>query len=236
MMPKVSVCVAVKNGSAYLRDQLVSILPQLAGDDEVIISDDHSSDDSVKIIRELNDVRIRVTTNPGNGVVSNFENALSRAQGSYIFLSDQDDVWAPNKISTMVSYLTSHDLVVCDSLIMDAGLQAAKGSFYKQNRSGKGLFRNLLKNSYMGCCMAFHRKVMEKALPFPLSIPMHDIWIGLVGELYFDVKFIDDTLVYHRRHAGNASTTSQRSKTSLSKKITDRLNLAKNIMAKRYAI
>lgn len=85
----------------------------------------------------------------------------------------------------------------------------------------------------MGCCMAFNKKVLEKALPFPKGIPMHDIWIGLVAELYFKVVFINDRLVYHRRHNANASPTSFKSKSSFKQKLSHRYNLVKHLVKPR---
>ena len=88
----------------------------------------------------------------------------------------------------------------------------------------------------MGCCMAFHRKVLEKALPFPADIPMHDIWIGLVGEMYFKVSMISDKLVLHRRHTHNATTTGMPSRLTLSKQFVNRYKIVKNlILHQRYA-
>ena len=94
----ISVCIATYNGEKYLREQLDSILPQLAESDEVIVSDDGSTDGTIDLITSLNDPRIKIVSNSGRkGYVGNFENALKHTTGDYIFLSDQDDIWYPNK-------------------------------------------------------------------------------------------------------------------------------------------
>lgn len=235
MEPKISVCMAVRNGESYLREQLNSILPQLAGDDEIIISDDHSKDKSIPLIQDMADHRIKIFSNPGHGLISNFENSLRHATGTYIFLADQDDVWMPEKVRVTLPYLHQDTLVVSDCRIVDHQLTARYESFYRINQSGKGIVKNLFKNSYMGCCMAFHRRLLEKALPFPAGIPMHDLWIGLIAELFFSVKFIDESLVLHRRHASNASTTGKQSTNSFTKRASDRWILLKTLIKLRYA-
>ena len=114
---KVSVCLATYNGEKYIYDQLISILKQINKNDEVIISDDCSSDSTISIIKSLNDKRIRIfhheriacgykgTMKTCYLVGKNAENALQHARGEYIFLADQDDVWHKNKVSVCFSYL-----------------------------------------------------------------------------------------------------------------------------------
>lgn len=103
---KVSVAMATYNGEKYLEQQIDSILMQLGSDDELIISDDHSSDRTVAIIEKYinNDHRVKLFMNEESGVTSNFENAIKRTQNEIIFLSDQDDVWKPEKVSTVKGY------------------------------------------------------------------------------------------------------------------------------------
>ncbi len=226
---------AVRNGERFLHDQLASILPQLAGDDEVIISDDHSTDGSIRAIEQFHDNRITILHNPHSGVISNFENALRASRGAYVFLADQDDVWKPDKVAVMLPNLAHCDLVVSDCVVVSENLAPIMDSFYQINSSGKGILRNLMRNSYMGCCMAFHQRVCTKALPFPPGIPMHDAWIGMIGEICFSVKFLDDKLVMHRRHGANASTNSVRSRLGLGKRVSHRIRMVKGIIELTYA-
>lgn len=231
----VSVCMAVKNGGEFLTEQIQSILPQLTGSDELVISDDHSTDNTRGLIKDFNDNRIKLLSNPKSGLLSNFENALRASSGSYIFLADQDDVWKSNKIEVMKYALQSYDLVVCDCEIVNENLLPFQKSFFQLNKSKEGLLHNLIRNSYMGCCMAFHRKVLSKALPFPENIRVHDRWIGLISELYFKKTFIPDKLVLHRKHDNNASYTGTPSKFSHITRIADRMALVKNLISVHYA-
>ena len=231
----VSICMATKNGALFIKEQIDSILPQLTAKDELIISDDHSVDDTIEIIKSYNDSRISIFQNNGTGVVDNFENALAYAIGDQIFLADQDDIWAPNKIQSMVKYLEDYDVVVCDCTIVDENLNPESISFFQMNKSNKGLLRNIIRNSYVGCCMAFNRTVLNKILPFPRNIPMHDLWIGLVAELHYSVYFLDESLVLHRRHTTNASSTASQSTRSLFEKVTGRVGLIGNLLRTKYA-
>src|SRR5690606_27093867 len=203
------------------------------------ISDDNSTDHTIAIIESLNDTRIKIIMNDrtNSGHVRNFENALKHSKGDIIFLSDQDDVWHPAKAKKMVSALEKNDVVVCNCFVVDQNLNEIGASFFTLKNSGKGFFKNLYKNSFLGCCMAFKRPILEKALPFPKDIISHDTWIGLIGECYGETIFISDQLHYFRRHGDNFSVSNDEdsmsgdySPYSFFEKIKMRLILLKNIV------
>lgn len=234
-MNKISVCIATYNGEKYIKEQLESILSQLKKADEIIVSDDNSKDKTLDIIKSLKDSRIKIFTNPKKGLISNFENALKKSRGDFIFLSDQDDIWIANKVKLCMENLISNDLVLSNCKIVDNDLNILHHSFFELNDSKKGLINNLLKNSYLGCCMAFNRKVLTKVLPFPKKIPMHDLWISFVAELFFKTKFINEPLVLYRRHGSNISVTGESSPFSLIEKSIFRFNLIRNIMRLKFS-
>lgn len=231
----VSVCLAVKNGEAYLQEQIDSILPQLRPNDELVISDDHSTDDTLSIIDSYNDQRLRVVSFGGSGLASNFENCLRHAWGDYLFLADQDDVWLPRKVDVLMDHLSRFDLVVCNCSLTDSQLRVMHDSFFDLHKSGPGLVKNLFRNTYMGCCMAFHRNVLTKALPVPAGLPVHDLWLGLTAEMFFKTTFVDEVLVLHRRHSENASTTGRKSTTPISNRIHYRYQILNRLLQLKYA-
>jgi len=189
---RISVCIATYNGEKYIHAQIASILSQLGKDDEIVISDDSSTDRTVEIIKAFNDTRISLLEHQTfHSHVYNFENSLKHAKGKYIFLADQDDIWLPGKVETMLSLLSSYDLVLSDARVVNEKGETIYDSFFHFNHSKKGLLKNLYKNSYLGCCMAFNRKILHIALPFPKKINMHDWWIGLIAEIYGSVCFTD---------------------------------------------
>ena len=158
---KISVCLASYNGEKYIREQLDSILPQLGENDEIIISDDHSTDNTINVIKSLNDSRIKIfENNLGKGYSRNFENAINQATGDIIFLSDQDDVWMENKVELMTKELKQNDLVVSDALISDGNLNPTLGSHFKVHGTKKGFINNWLKTRYIGACMAFKKEIL----------------------------------------------------------------------------
>jgi glycosyltransferase involved in cell wall biosynthesis len=215
------------NGQLFIGEQISSIIKQLSHEDELIISDDGSSDLTLDIINGFvaTDTRIKLFSGPQIGLVANFGNALEQAQGQYVFLADQDDVWEDNKISVFLKHLHQNMLVVSDCSVNDENLNVISDSFFALNGSKNGFIKNVYKNSYLGCCMAFRKELLKDILPFPLQIPMHDWWIGLVAESKYSVKFIPERLIKYRRHGGNASPTAEKSTSSFFTKLNYRLSL-----------
>ena len=223
-MTRISVCIATYNGEKYLKQQIDSVISQLNTDDEIVISDDGSTDQTIYILESYKDERIKIYTNTNkHGVIHNIENALKNSTGKYIFLCDQDDVWVDNKVKISLEALKNYDLVVSDCFITDENLNIIQDSFYKQHNSKSNKWLALLRNPYLGCCLSFKRTVLDLSLPFPKNIPMHDSWIGNVGAFKFKSIFIAEKLIYYRRHGNNASTTSEPSKASILKQLNFRL-------------
>ena len=197
----ISVCMATYNGERYIKEQIQSILPQLQPTDELIVSDDESTDSTLEIIESFHDKRIKIYHSTAHHFKWNFYNALIHAKGDYIFLSDQDDVWLPNKVNRCVEVLQNYDLVVHDCKIVDENLQTVYPSFFTLYHSGSGLIKNVIRSNYYGCCMAFRRRVFEDAIPFPKTDEIfHDIWLGLVAETIGKVYFLHEPLISYRRH------------------------------------
>ena len=231
----ISVCMATYNGGKFIREQLESILSQLPPDAEIIIADDGSTDDTLLVVDSLNESRIRVLPAERHlGVIYNFERALRASKGEIVFLADQDDVWLPGKVEMCLAALNEADLVMHDAFLL--GLSDAFESAW--GRNGKlsdirtyrsGVVANWWKNSFTGCCMAFRRKVLDKALPFPKNLPMHDQWLGVVAEKYFKVSYVDEPLVDYRQHSSNA-THIEKSPAGVLQKIKWRVDLLKAII------
>ena len=227
----ISVCVATYNGEKFIREQIDSILCQLSSDDEIIVSDDGSTDGTIVIINCIGDKRIRIIEGPRkHSPTFNFENALKEAKGDYIFLADQDDVWKTNKVEVCMKWLQKYDCVVSDAEVTDSNLNPLYPSLYAimQVRQGH-IYNTVWKNGYTGCCMAFRRNILEVSLPFPKDIPMHDIWIGNVAAYKYNVKFIPDKLILFRRHKETISCNGKGSKYSIWQQMKFRWSIIKNI-------
>jgi glycosyltransferase involved in cell wall biosynthesis len=202
------------NGENFIRVQIESILNQLGPDDELIIVDDMSTDSTVKIISGFEDVRILLLVNAENiGVSQAFNRALSYASGDVIFLSDQDDRWFENKLNSVKNIFSTEDvnLIVHDAvLVLDGKL--TKVNLFDLAGSSSGILKNIYKNTFTGCCMAFSRDVLHDILPISTRIGIyHDAWIGVLAQCFgYKIKFISVPLIYFNRHGNNASSMKRR--------------------------
>ena len=225
----ISVCMVTYNGAKYIREQLDSIITQLDKKDEIIISDDGSSDETLNIIESYKDSRIFLFKNSFNNVVLNFEFVIGKSKGDYIFLTDQDDIWHKDKVkSYMDCFLKKPNisLLLSNIQIIDKYGIHLDRLFYK-NKFSDNLFKNLIKNNFIGCTMAFTKATKNIILPFPKVIAMHDWWIGSCCKIHGRVFFIDKKLHFYRRHDTNA--TKERGE-SFWIRLKWRVNLIKNLM------
>ncbi len=232
----ISVCIPTFNGELYIEEQINSILMQLNPGDEIVISDDNSTDKTLAKLLAINDNRIKISKNPNKaGLVHNVENALNQAIGDIIYLADQDDVWVSDKVAIITPLMEKYNLVLSDAFVTDASGNILNESFFAVNFSGKGFLRNWVNNSFMGCCMTFNRKILEIVLPFPSNIAMHDSWIGLNAALRGNYFLLRKPLIYYRRHGNNTITTFRKNYLPIHYQIRYRLVLMMHIL-KRWAI
>lgn len=233
----ISVCMATYNGAKYLREQVDSILLQLKENDELIVSDDGSTDATIEILKSYNDSRIKIFYNQRNhGVNGNFENALIHAKGDYVFLSDQDDVWLKDKVNICLAYLKDYTCIVHDCIVVDNNLKELAPSFFSYHHSREGFWTNLYRNSYVGCCMAFKREILNKVLPYPADIPVYqEGWIASIAAWHNKVKFINNRCILFRRHELNQSTTGSKSQLSIFRQAYNRIKLLELILLRIYA-
>ncbi len=232
--PEVSVCMATYNGSRWIRAQIDSILPQLLPGDHLWVADDGSTDGTLEILQDYIDQGAPIQVLPADGQAMrnpsyNLERALQAATGVYVFLADQDDVWLPGKVDGVCAALDRHTLVIHDARVTDEKLQTISPSFFGMHRTKTGAIENFVRNHYLGCCMAFRKSLLVKALPFPPKLAMHDIWLGNVAALWFDTHFLSKDYVLYRRHTDTASTTASASGYTLRQQILLRWQLARQI-------
>jgi len=236
----ISVCIPTYNGAKFIKKQLASILHQLDTTDEIIISDDGSTDSTIDIINEFSDERLKVFYHNDsciskykfNLTTRNISNAISKASGDIIFLADQDDIWNNDKVKLCKQYLQNYDLILHDCEIVDQNNELLNSSYFELNNSKPGIVKNIMKNSYLGCCMVMKRQVINLAMPFPNSEVPHDIWIGLIAEKFGKVIFAPEKLVRYRRHGNNLSASGEASTNSIIFKILYRLIILKEFFKK----
>jgi glycosyltransferase involved in cell wall biosynthesis len=229
---KVSVCIATFNGERYIYRQVDSILQQLGENDEIIVSDNGSSDSTLDILKSFKDKRIVLVHCSKRGVVKNFENAINHSTGDYLFLSDQDDVWLPGRLAEGMRLLENYDVASVGMEFIDGDGNLIDRPFFVPRG---GLLKNIVTNNYPGCCLSFRRSCLTRILPFPKYIPMHDWWIVLVNLIFGDVGNSKGVFIQYRRHESNVSNTGGSSKNNLVKRLAWRLLMLIEVF-KRYLV
>ena len=145
-MEKINILMATYNGRKYLKKQIDSILNQTYSDFRLLISDDASTDSTLKILEEYEkkDSRVEIYSHEKNlGFVANFEFLINQVRSEYFMLADQDDVWEADKIECSLRKLeeTDSDLVYTDLEMVDAKLNQIAPSFWKY----KGFYDKVIK-------------------------------------------------------------------------------------------
>lgn len=205
---KISIAMATYNGAQYIQEQLHSFIDQTRQPDELIITDDCSTDQTEAIVREFAKIApftVRFHRNEKNlGYCGNFNAALMKATGDLVFLSDQDDVWFPEKIEHMVdvagrnpqALVVMNDAALTDGELNEVGLTKAG-----QIRSAGFTLESFV----MGCCCGIRRELLDFCMPIPEGIKAHDNWIVAFADA-LNGKVVDGrVLQYYRRHDSNES-------------------------------
>ena len=224
---RISVCMATYNGERFVREQLVSVLQQLRPEDEVILVDDRSTDSTSEIIAGINDARIRLIEHrERQGIVSSFEHAVRSAAGDIVFLCDQDDIWAPTKVSKVMKVFAEQpavSLVMTNFTVIDDEGRPHVDKKLPRRSFDHRVLPNLISNRFQGSTMAFRATLLPSLLPFPKGgHVLHDAWIGLRNTTIGGrCEFLDEDLLFYRRHTHNASH-----KLNLIQQIMKRLRLA----------
>jgi glycosyltransferase involved in cell wall biosynthesis len=218
----VTVCMATYNGEKYIVNQLNSIINQSYSANHIIVSDDFSQDKTVDLVEILleNHKEKKIIKNKINlQHVKNFERALLNAKGDIIFLSDQDDIWKPEKIERVVGIFEKNPKVAMvhhNLTTVNENLDFIKENYVNLNKTGIQdpfvfLFSEFFKPRLFGCAMAFRKDILDILLPFPSCVYAHDHWISIVSALSGDIYFFDENLVYYRQHNNNLTPKNRRS-------------------------
>lgn len=211
----ISVILATYNGEKFISKQLNSILQQDVAVDEIIICDDCSTDGTVQILQSyLNDNRIKLYINNERlGVFGNFRKAAKMAVcGNWLIFSDQDDIWVPNKISTLTRRMIGFDdkvtpvLLFSDLKVIDTDDEVVAQSFWKRQKiypkqiSLKSL---LYGNIVTGCSIMINYAMAKELLAIESCQYLHDEWLALIAYSFGKVQFVDEQLVLYRQHEQN---------------------------------
>lgn len=196
------------NGAKHLQAQLDSFLAQTRQPDELVISDDGSADQTLDIVQrfaEMAPFQVILSQNERKlGYAGNFNLALLKTTGDLVFLSDQDDVWFPEKIERMSTLADVHPealVLMNDAALTDAHLNEVNLTKLGQIRSAGYTEHNFV----MGCCAVVRRELLDLCLPIPDDYPAHDNWIVEIADRLGRKRVVADVLQYYRRHSNNES-------------------------------
>ena len=205
---KISIAMATYNGGKYLQEQLDSFLAQTRLPDELVITDDCSTDNTLEIIQAFAvkaPFEVRWEQHEKNlGYTDNFNQALMKTTGDLVFLSDQDDVWFPEKLERMERYalddpkalVVMNDAALTDGELNDTGL----------TKQGQIASAGMTDSSFvMGCCAVVRRELLNLCLPIPAGFKGHDSWIVGIAEGIERKLVIGEVLQWYRRHDENES-------------------------------
>lgn len=219
-MPKISIALCTYNGAKYVDEQLQSYSRQTRLPDELIVCDDCSSDETVRIVRQFAasaPFPVRLCVNEkGLGFIKNFEKAISLTSGDLIFLSDQDDVWNADKLEIFEREFDARrevGMVFCNADLVSERLEpyhietwgwlhfspAVRHAF----EHGKALEKLMNQNYCPGFTMAFRSEYKNLILPIPADVPwlLHDYWIALLVASTAKITPLGTPLVKYRRHS-----------------------------------
>ena len=214
-----SIALCTYNGAVYLKEQLESIVAQTRTPDELVISDDQSTDDTLRLSEEFAATAsfpVRLSVNESNlGTAKNFEKAIGLCRGDVIVLSDQDDVWHGDKLESVERIFEAKpqlSLVFSNAEIVDETLRLFDVTLFdwvhfdcrKQRlvKSGRALDLQLRENLVLGATVAFRANLKDLVLPISGNGPLvHDGWIVLLIAAVGEIDFINRPLMKYRQHS-----------------------------------
>ncbi|MFP6638701.1 MAG: glycosyltransferase family 2 protein [Myxococcota bacterium] len=217
---RTSIAMATCNGGHFIAEQLASLASQSRPPDQLVVCDDHSEDDTlarVEAFREGAPFEVLIERNSQRlGPTANFERAVSLCEGDVILLSDQDDVWLPEKIETLVDALAAHPewgLAFCNGRVMDSSLkplgydlwQALFFDSHEQAEVARGRAPDVFMRHVVaaGNTLAFRSHFREILLPFPDLPSTHDAWIAFVISCLAGAGLVPEELIHYRLHGEN---------------------------------
>lgn len=222
--PTIDILLATYNGEKYLKEQIESILNQTYPNIRLIISDDGSTDKTREILETYQKKEnIEIHFQEKNlGYIKNFEFLLKQVKNEIYMLSDQDDIWLPEKVEKSYETLKNKeaDLVFGDLEVVNEKLETlypSFGDYMKLNRKikkcGNSYELNYLYNCVTGCTIMSKKKWISKILPIPTNSKylVHDHWIALMVGIEGKLVYMTETYIKYRQHGNNQIGTEKTS-------------------------
>jgi len=216
----ISVVIAAFNGEKFIFELLESIANQTHQVDEIIVCDDCSTDDTIKILNafklKYTYLNIRIIVNRHRlGVSKNFSKVIKLSKGDLIFLADQDDIWHNNKVQTMLDAYTngSASYIISDMNVLNVNGDLQKFTWAELMENNYGISKNHVMN---GCAVVATRKFFRSCLPIPYG-KAHDVWFAYCAKRLKTRQFLDKPLMNYRVTSQGVSSNNFVGKLKLNK-------------------
>jgi len=220
----IHVVMCTYQGEKYIAEQLDSILFQTYLNFKIHVFDDCSDDKTLSIVKEYSQKFLNIEwhkSSKNRGFIKNFENAIMSISGNYIALSDQDDIWSPDKLEICMRELkllekespNTPALVHTDLSLINFSGKELFTSFFESKTIDLPKERSL--NSILGHCgvmgntILMNKLLVDKALPFPDNLKYHDYWLAVINEIFGIRKTVKKRLVKYRIHDNNVSNNNK---------------------------
>jgi len=216
---KIDVILACYNGESFIGQQIRSILASFDSITgfitRLLIADDGSNDRTLEIISEINDRRISIIDSARvGGVIKNFSRLIDYSDADYIFFSDQDDLWAKDKVAIFMETFEKLEkksfnipiLLHSDVTLVDGNLNKLHESMMSTQKiiCNPTFSELLVSNSVTGCAMAVNRALVSKIITLnDSSVVMHDWYLALIAKYFGILELIPGSYVLYRQHGGN---------------------------------
>jgi len=216
-MEQIDILMATYNGEKYLKEQIESILNQTYKNIRLIISDDCSTDNTRKIIKQYKEKDNRIISyfqTKNLGYVKNFDFLLTKVENDIYMLSDQDDIWLSDKVEKSYNFLKENDadLVFTDLIVVDENAKIINTSFNNMMKLTKKIQKTVgtyelayLYNTITGCTIMSKKDKLKYVLNIPTNSKhiYHDHWIGLAISINGKVKYLPEGTIKYRQHGDN---------------------------------
>lgn len=208
---KIDILIPTYDGSKYICEQIDSILAQDYKDFNIIIKDDKSRDNTFDLICDkyghINNITI-LSSDENQGYQQNYIDLMVYSNADLVMLCDQDDVWRPNKISTILNHPNINDkylMISNDARVVDANLNVISKTYAGAYCKQESIYSLTYCNHTQGCAITINKKLKDLFLLYRTGLP-YDWHINFVAKALGAKYYIDEQLQDYRRH--NSNTTS----------------------------
>ena len=227
---KIDIIMATYNGEKFLEEQIDSIINQTCENWNLLIRDDNSTDNTLKILEkyEKKDKRIKIIKDNKKklGIVKNFEELLKNTTEELIMFSDQDDVWNSHKIEKYSKEVKKNKgkefLIHSNAILYEKAKETSNRKLFINKKFSKQKIENVFFNYYVqGATILITKGIKNFLLPFFEEVYLHDRYIHIIAEFFFQRIFINEPLIYYRQHGNNQIGAKSNIKKLLKKRYFD---------------